>query len=584
MRVFKPIAGIAALLMITWSLKHQGFGETLGVAHAHAESPLESVMDVIAILATLVTSTLYFLSHIVMSLLRFLLDPNFILEINNTVDGTDPSNGLLITIWRLARDLVNIVFAFLLLTGGVVTVVSANTELIKTYAVKFIIAVILVNFSWFFPRVILDVSNVLTATIYQIPDMVPGGLTCQIKDDEGEPKDCEIITDWRFFEAPESTDGWTPLLSGNIWVQMQPLTGEHLRTPFGMLNGLVINHAKLTNLIKVIDTRGPPSLEPRSVAAVGDLFRFILHIFWVLVLQIAMFLVLIAMFVVFLLRIPILWLTIAFMPFMCIGIVIGDKMGEFNPWEKIWKKFLGVAFLPAAVAIPLTVGFVMINAASNAPVPDAFASLDVTTMPLLKEVRTLWQLLWMMLTVVVLWIGVFAAFGVDDTLGKWTEGIKNFGQTLLSAALKWPLTSPIIPMPAALGGGDDGKVSLLGLGKLPGRLDSALSRAGQADFSNLGQDGDTGGVTEQVNNIAIDQKVDIGNLVAELGDADPADRRAKAQELSNALNAQGVNLSLDAVRAIESDAAFQTGDLSNEQMQNIQEAIEELRTPDDDDT
>ena len=143
---------------------------------------------------------------------------------------------------------------------------------------------------------------------------------------------------------------------------------------------------------------------------------------------------------------------------------------------------------------------------------------------------------------------------------------------------------PDYPDASRIGGGDDGKVSLLGLGKLPGRLDSALSRAGQADFSNLGQDGDTGGVTEQVNNIAIDQKVDIGNLVAELGDADPADRRAKAQELSNALNAQGVNLSLDAVRAIESDAAFQTGDLSNEQMQNIQEAIEELRTPDDDDT
>ena len=40
-------------------------------------------------------------------------------------------------------------------------------------------------------------------------------------------------------------------------------------------------------------------------------------------------------FVVFLIRIPIIWLTISFMPFMFLGFVMGDKMGQFDTMKMI---------------------------------------------------------------------------------------------------------------------------------------------------------------------------------------------------------------------------------------------------------
>src|SRR3990167_3458282 len=101
---------------------------------------------------------------------------------------------------------MNIIFAIMLLAGAILTIVFGKQEVVKQHLVKFILAVILVNFSWFFPRVIFDIANVTTATIYGLPNLVNS--KCKWIDKNGTPKNCVVVTDILFFE--DATTGPCP--------------------------------------------------------------------------------------------------------------------------------------------------------------------------------------------------------------------------------------------------------------------------------------------------------------------------------------------------------------------------------------
>lgn len=71
--------------------------------------------------------------------------------------------------WKVIRDLMNIGFIFLLLYEGIKLILSQdNIDSIRKFILGIVLASLLINFSLFFTKVIIDTSNIFTIGIYNI--------------------------------------------------------------------------------------------------------------------------------------------------------------------------------------------------------------------------------------------------------------------------------------------------------------------------------------------------------------------------------------------------------------------------------
>ncbi len=401
---------LSAFLLLLGLLCFPGsiFAQQAVALNANTSSVLNVVMDVLSI----IFEFFQVMAYISLQLLGGLLDPELIFEINKAEHNGTP---LLLSIWQFSRDMMNVFFAFMLVFAALYTVVTAKRELVQEHLANFVIAVVLVNFSWFFPRVILDIANVLTATVYQIPASID-------------------VVDVRrrvgmVFQRPN---------------------------PFPILSSL----------------------------------KFAIQLMFVLFFLVAAVLPLIAMLVVFMIRIPILWVTTAFMPFMFIGFVLGDKLNIGDAGGNtmdIFKKFVAAAFLPTVVAIPLAIGFIMLN--TGLTCPEALGDmLCGKQIPLIAGIDTFWGLLWQALGIFVLWTGFFAALKIDSYFSGVGESIKSVGESWFGFIPQIPLSVPILPAPGG-GGGTQSINDALNIPQLKNvftRPTSLIDNDGNLSGSNFG--------------------------------------------------------------------------------------------------
>ncbi|MFH0770700.1 MAG: hypothetical protein V1926_04985 [Candidatus Peregrinibacteria bacterium] len=439
----------------------------IGKAFAQATTPAagatNTIVEALGVLMGFVEYFTYLLLYIIEPLLNNQLVIDFF---NKSAAGVaNPLQSL----WEISRDIVNILLAMALLFGAVYTIVMGNKTLVKEKAVKFVLAIVLVNFSWFFPRVILDVSNVLTATIYSLPlsSSMPECKTAYPP--TGTPPKSKLgkclIWDQPVFNPTnmgnDCPNNYYPKLGGNLCFALVPLA-SNANTPGAVLLGLAFNHAHVTNLSAVSYTPPPsPTGTTTFPQHVSALIQYAVRVLFQFVFAVAFFFPLLAMFVAFLVRIPVLWITIAAMPFMFVGFVIGEKFGVNT--MKVWNTFLGAAFLPVFVAIPISAGFILMNAGMpfwNSP-PASATALNVNMGPsLFSVITTGWQFLWLCMSFGVFWVGTFMALKTFTFTANITQGIQNWGKGLGKLALAAPLAVPIL-IPTT--GGAKKTVSPLGI-------------------------------------------------------------------------------------------------------------------------
>lgn len=438
----------------------------------------------IANVVSMIISVLNIFTWIVFLFLKIAIDPNFIFNLDSGGQFLDILNN----IWQLSRDLMNLVFAFALVGAAIYTIVTTDKEFVSSHVKKFVLAVILVNFSWFFPQVILDVANVTASTVFSLPSLLPNqaksceylttvneGTALCTEETPAKPdpdtgtqrpamykcKCSSVVNAEMFLSADEAKTldgkGWQ-CFGPTLCVQREVLDLSKSAGFSAILDGLVVNQARLGDLGKV------PA--PINAGNVGQLVMFLLREALILVIHIALFFPLLALMIAFFIRIPVLWITMAFMPFMFLSFVAGDRGGEFMEYpKKLFGQFLKAAFLPALVGIPLSIGFILINAGQSLPSP-----LRDGQIRLFDSISTYWQLLWLFMTLGVIWIGVFAVLEKAGIMGKGSQAIKSFGQTLGKIAVKAPLALPIIP---GFGGG---KMTPFGAVQTLKGVESELSR------------------------------------------------------------------------------------------------------------
>lgn len=516
------LAGLLGLL-----LSFQGEGilsipQASAATTATATDPVASLLGQASVFAGLAITTLNFIAWFLFYVLDIIMDPQWIFDLKTS--GADGNlMGMLREIWQLCRDLVNMAMALLLIYEAIVMIVKADGAKVKELLPKFVLALVAVNFSWFIPRAIFDASQVLTYTVYQIPNMI-GMDGCTMPVSAADPtnrKPCEIASKFAFFSDTDSmvlvgsgfyrndadgSTGWRCPLEKVLCVQMKEYSAAaNLSARSKVLNGLIINYARLRNLIFITDVR-PPSGGPIGSTG-GEVFArsagYLIKLFIAVIIHIAIVFPLLAMVAGFAIRIPILWVTIALMPLVAIGFVMGDKLGEFNPMKVIWEQFLSAVFLPVKVALPFVIGFVLLNAGSTAAPPsgDAFAGLS-RPIAIFTEIRDFWQMLWMVIALGIIWKYSFDVLKKDPLMGHFAQGIQDMGKNLGTLAAKIPMSAPVIPW-----GGDRTSLTRImragNLREINTRLDTQSiteALAEQSRFLRSTPSGGTGVRQETINN------------------------------------------------------------------------------------
>lgn len=421
--------------------------------------PIGETYQTISSYALLIGQFFNILTWIVFSFLVFLIDPRFIFDMANGSEGS--LMDVLNTVWQLSRNVMNIAFAVGLVGAAIYTVVTANKEFVSANLRTFVMAVVLVNFSWFIPRVAIDIANVATATIYSIPTaVVNANADCRYVNTNRnmcfDPKTlpdgtvscaCKAVADFKPFPESKvitalSGDPKDPAAWHCSWLYCIRYVKLDVNTSTqhgGVLNGLIVNHARLPQLAVITRTDHEDGI--------ADFLLFILREMVVIVIQIALFFPLLALLVALVIRIPILWLTMAFMPFYFLSWVIPDELplGSVKEYaDKIWSTFIKAAFLPAAVAIPLSIGFIMANAGSHVK----FTGMNDIPFNLIDGMGSFGQLLWVVMVLGILWSGTFMVLEMmtADMPGAELVGtIKATGEEAGKFAAEMPLAN--IPLP-----------------------------------------------------------------------------------------------------------------------------------------
>lgn len=424
--------------------------ERLGVDVAYASSSIGPLIKVPAAgsnicqnIFTYVSwglSIVQFLGFFVLVELEALLNPNAYYDIMASAGGEDILNN----IWIVSRNIVNIILAFLLIAGAAITIVKGEGTIIKTYAKKFILAVILVNFSWFFPRVILDVATIATTTVYNLPSNIPSGdcMTSNPFSDTLIVEPCKTIQDYKFFK--KNCDAGFTVVIDEVFCFKEGNLDAQANNPYVILNGLVVNFGRFPWLNQVVERDATTTTNSAAICT-----KFVMTAFVGFIITVGMVFPMIAMLLVFIVRIPVIWLTIAFMPFYFLGYALGD-LGKFDgrSFTDILKIFLQAAFIPAMTGVPLSVGFIMMRALANpdnAPVASSLARVGEYQGVLISGIHSFYAMIWLLMSVMIMWIGVFTILKSFKITSTAVGFIQTAGKSAVTLAAALPLAAPILP-------------------------------------------------------------------------------------------------------------------------------------------
>ena len=96
----------------------------------------------------------------------------FVINMTTLIRG--PIGDSIVQSWTIIRDIINLTFVFGLIYVAFMTIMKADTHQLKHAVVKIMIGAVLINFSLYFAKVIIDVSNVTSLEIYKSISSIEG--------------------------------------------------------------------------------------------------------------------------------------------------------------------------------------------------------------------------------------------------------------------------------------------------------------------------------------------------------------------------------------------------------------------------
>jgi len=420
---------------------------------------------------------------------------------------------LLHAVWMIFRDIMNYIFILILVFIAFMNVIpkgGGGKFKIGDLLPKLVMAIVVINFTWFGAQVILDASTIATHVIYGIPDEIAKSYP------EAKIDKCEMIEKKIQNENKKDTIVKVPgqgcmVVAGQIYFDKDHAPKSGTQADPNNLNKDPTTQAKFKDIDpgKIIDYGtvvlgwGDFDKSKFKDGSIAQFFAFNImqiqnlpmvvpgeNVGWsalfinslaALILMILVLVIFFSLFVALVARVVILWVNIILSPFM--GLLMfkddfGISTGGADDYIGL-NVFVKNAFLPAMMGIPLVLGFIIINtgqtyhflgydASGATDIANSTATASNNTdfthsiiefapgQKFINGIGNIHQLFWYIMAIMIMWMSMEIGKGSNGLAGLMitpvADGVKNIGQ--------WIATSPMyinfIPVTSA-----DGKKTTL---------------------------------------------------------------------------------------------------------------------------
>lgn len=363
--------------------------------------------------------------------------------LNNDLLFSGGMQTILLNIWSAVRDFVNILFVLGLLGVAIYNIFGGTKDdfAVKAVLPKIVVALIAVNFSFLICKVTLDAVNVITTSIYAIP--LASDSLAKYKDptqlSELSKKVCDKVA-----KTPTGQSGTNFLCQppkGNtgdtnatqIKNELSDL-GKTFFTTFGARSAGLIMAVELMDIAN-IDNVAPGAVDLKSLT-INTIFSMIFTIIYGTAF--------VALFAVMLVRVVVLWISIAISPLTFLGVAFEPVKNSLGDEDPLFKLFFPHAVAPIKVAIVLTIGMIMISQLKQIS-PGAQFSTDPHSLGAVTSgASTLQDLIAGVATAAFIWLAAFRV--LEKTKADFLVGpIKNAVQSFGTSVAKIPLYMPVLP-------------------------------------------------------------------------------------------------------------------------------------------
>ena len=395
--------------------------------------------------------------------------------------------NMLQKIWVISRNIVNIAFVFLLLWMALKEIFFIGQESeIKKNLIKFVLLLVAVNFSWLGTKIVLDAASVVTHVVFAIPSGIsapPAYGQCTVNDpqqpikgacypttiiaptdagesaplyweDNGESSDdCSRVKE-SYSGANDSAYKDDGTRNDQASDKNKKLQG---RTSICVENLNLLSYDQNTAVIYL--TYGMARIQNLVSATAGnDPVQLSVGVLMSLIIQLAYTVALLALFIALVIRMAMLWFFVAFSPFLVLVIWFsGSEDKDFGDFKFGYKEFINWAFVPARVGAVFAVSFIMISAGQsvggvkttlfdNVTAKSGFTFKILEPQSLFMGIDGLQNFIWLLMSLVVLWLGVFAVLSKMSVVNKVTDRISDYGKSVGKLVATSPYWAPVLPL------------------------------------------------------------------------------------------------------------------------------------------
>lgn len=332
MKKFLQIIGLSTILSLLFV--QTGFAaEVEPVASDATKLVLANLQNIIGVILSLMNVLIWPLLSMIGALMG-----------NDLVFGPQVEDRLLL-IWSQVRNLINLASVLVLIGVAIYNVFGVDNDgnyAIKKVLPKFIIGLIVVNFTFFGAKVILSSVNVLTTAIYALPNSVETNFT-QLDTNILAQQNCPVLME----TYPENS---ICLDDANFSAQAEQFFSTFSADNISFL--MAMNLANISQMLNVSElVRESPTIQNVTVNILISLILYFIYALSFVVL-----------FIVLVTRVVVLWFVIALSPLILIQIVFPEGLKSITGDFDIQDLFIKHAFAPVIIGLGMTIGYLMLDA------------------------------------------------------------------------------------------------------------------------------------------------------------------------------------------------------------------------------
>ncbi len=356
----------------------------------------------------------------------------------------------LLGIWSQMRNLVNIAFVLVLLVVAFYNVNGIGGGegdfAIKTALPKIVIGLVLVNFTFMFGKVVLDLSNIGTNAAFALPEI--------IEDYDFEQEKSRFVDsvcykkDGVIYDLAVDKESDIPIYTKMLCKKDGDKYLAELKDVVDANYFTKLNSNNIS-LIMAINMGALDEQHLLKAEAIDDFGDLTVNTIFSLVMYIVFAVSYIVLAMVLIARIIVMWLAMAFSPLAVIVYVVPQlKDLAGGGGGDLMNQLVKHLIAPMIIGLVMTVGYLMIAALDQTSAISGLADTSGDTLInenfFISGIDDMERLLIAIVSIAVVWTGIFMAAS-GTVASSVTDGIKSVGGRLANAAARAPLYAPIIP-------------------------------------------------------------------------------------------------------------------------------------------